>query len=68
MQVNDVAVDCDAVWLGNVRIPGENPARNVTYAHAQDFAAATSHPESIYSTTTEQTTDNRLSRVLMNSM
>jgi hypothetical protein len=28
----------------------------------------TSHPESIYSTTTAQTTDNRLSCVLMNSM
>jgi hypothetical protein len=40
MQVNDVAVECDAVWLGTVRIPGENPARNATYAHAQDFAAS----------------------------
>jgi hypothetical protein len=48
------------------------PARNAIYAHAQDFSAgdefATSHPESIYSTTTEQTTDNRFSCVLMNSM
>jgi hypothetical protein len=29
---------------------------------------ATSHPETIYSTTTEQTTDSRLSCVLMNSV
>jgi hypothetical protein len=47
------------------------PASNAIYAHAQDFAGsdvATSHPESIYSTTTDQTTDNRLTCVLMNSL
>jgi hypothetical protein len=47
------------------------PARNAIYACARfvgRWRVATSHPESIYSTTTEQTTDNRLSCVLTNSM
>jgi hypothetical protein len=51
-----------------VRIPGVIPARNSIYAHAQDFAVsntATSRAESVCSTTTEQTTENRLPCALM---
>jgi hypothetical protein len=49
-----------------VHRPRENPARNSIYEHAQYFA--TSHPESISSTTTEQTTYNSLSCVYVYSI
>jgi hypothetical protein len=48
------------------------PSRNAIYAHAQDFAASDelllAILKAFFSTITEQTTDNRLSCVLMNSL
>jgi hypothetical protein len=57
------------VGVFTVRIPGENLCLECDIrACARFLGECTSHPERIYSTTTEQTKDNRLSCVLMNSM
>jgi hypothetical protein len=55
-----------------VHIPGQNPYKECDIRACARFrgewGVATSHPENIYSTTTEQTTYNRFLRVLMNSI
>jgi hypothetical protein len=61
---------CTAITTYTVHTPWKIPARNSIHAHAQvrdEWRVATSHPESIYSSTSEQTTDNNVSCVYVHS-